>query len=239
MSVAEGMQKTAVAGNVTLVPICDPGDPLCFVYSRGLHNEDLPELFAIDIPIDMMDKIMRLMGMLIGNCRIPGKVFDGYKVEAENVWMETLDVTDEAQHRNIIRSMGLVNISARIRMVKPLWDTWETMPAPTIRQERILGKWRQYREDHPPRSRHEPKSALLERALLDDSEWQLYLTPKQIKHVNENRDYMVKMGLTELCFPDMDKAEAFLQDVSENIHLAPQRYRRGIKVAQGNYTWDI
>lgn len=47
---------------------------------------------------------------------------------------------------------------------------------------------------------------------------------------DENRDYMVRLGLTELCFHDMHKASAFLEDVSENIHFAPQRYRHGQKV---------
>lgn len=65
------------------------------------------------------------------------------------------------------------------------------------------------------------------------------LFDSQANHVKENKDYMVCIGLTELCFPPMDKAAAFLQDVSDNLRLAPERYRTGIKVAQGNYTWEV
>lgn len=229
---SEGNKKVA---SVIFQRCMEPGDKLCLFYSRNLHDEGLPELYAFDVPISLKEKIVYLLSMVVEECRIPGKVFHGYKVKVDNYWLMTLDVQKESHRQKFAPYMlPWTDPSVRIRLVKPLWDNWETIPAPDIRQEEILGRWRQYRIDNPP------MSAQLERALLSSERtWELYLTPKQIKYVDENWDYMLRMGLTELCSPPMDKAAAFLNDVAENLLLAGQRYPHGIKVAQGNYTWDI
>jgi len=222
---------------VVLVPIMDPDDKLCFVYTRGLHSKGIPELFAIDIPVGMLGKVEELMTAVIKKSRtFPDKNFHGDKVGCENLCGVTFDVKKEYHRRQIIRSMGFCDISAKIRMVKPIFDVWETMAPPTFREEKILAKWRRYREANGPSG-----SAVLEQALLSTSRtWELCeLSSKQIKQVNENWPRFLRLGLGELCMPPLDKAEPFIKDVAANIHLAPQRYRLGTKVAQGNYTWDI
>lgn len=236
----QSIRRALNVGGITFVPV-DPRDKLCFIYSVGMHQQGLPELFAIDVPRAMVQKATYLLGLLVEAVKNPNKAFHGYKFESENLWLETLHVTKESQRKRIIRSMGHVtSTKARIIMVKPLWDVWETTAPPTIKQETILGKWRQYREEHPqePSSYEMPRCYHLQQALRG-SDWKLPLTSKQIKYVENNKQYMMQTAFSELCFPNIQKGEAFLEDVAANIHMAPERYPLGVKVAQGNYTWEI
>lgn len=231
-------------GNFVVIPVADPGDPLCFMYTRGLHHFNRPELLAVDVPVKLLPEIRYILGSIAVKSRDEGekKIFHGYKTELSGLWATTLVVTKESLRRQIIKSMGTCNRSAKICLVKPLFDDWKPIPpvpkGKVHRQEAILSKWKTWRNAQGPPD--ESVTRKLENALLDPNRgWELCgdLTSREITLVRKHWDHFVRAGLAGLCFPP--PADAYLKTVAANIHLAPQRYRRGMKVAPGHFTWDI
>lgn len=225
---------------VVVVPVMDRGDKLCFVYTKGLHEHGQPELFAIDVPYEKLDAAMFLLRCISGLCcDEPERVFDGYKTEADDLWAVVIDVKDEKHRKSIIESMGHCSLSAKIRLVKTIFDDWERLREATVRQERILAKWRHFRVTQGIRGPEALEQALLKGPSPRGWETLCDLTRKEIKLVHENWDYMLRMGLASLCRYPRDRMDAFVEDVAKSIHEAPRRYKRGNKVAQGNYTWKV
>ena len=232
-----------------IVPVMDPGDPLAFVYTSGfLHLKGRPELLAVDVPANKVQAVSRLLIWLAEASAFRGKCFHGYKGGVDGYSATTLHPQNERQRKALIKRMGLCDLTARVCLVKPSFDEWQELASPpkskTIQVETILGKWRSYRMHHDPSG---DTSIALERILqnFDESdEWQMAtfpfkLTTKEIKLVSKHKDVILKLALAELCLPDMAKADAYVEQVAKDIHLAPQRYKRGMKVAPGNYTWEF
>jgi len=225
---------------VVVCPVINQGDKLCFLYTKGLHEHGQPELFAIDVPNEKLETVMSLLRGLSGRCRDePEIIFDGNKAQWDDMWGLIIDVKDERHRKSIIQSMGNCDLSSKIRMVKPVFDDWEFVLEPTGREEKVLAKWRHFRESQGSRGPEALEQALLKGPSPRGWETLCNLTRKEIKLVHEDWDYMLRLGLASLCSHPQDRMEAFVEDVAKSIHLAPRRYKRGIKVAQGHYTWKL
>jgi hypothetical protein len=240
---------------VNVVPIYDPGDDLCFVFTVGLHKQNLPELLLVDVPVSKLNEFHPLIVGLIDMVK-SGKGHHGYKLswcEAEDSaeWyrVTTLHVMDPQDRENIIQSMGCFKTDADIILVKPIFDEWETATGPPPDgnidiQKAIFCKWRAQRNadaltlggntfDMDSVTNNAPEY------LRSSTNWDRDLSRAEVSYVRNHWDYMIRKGLAELCPIPKGPADSYTREVAEKLCEAPSRYNHGIKVVDGTYTWEI
>jgi hypothetical protein len=163
----------------------------------------------------------------------------------------TLHVKKSSHHKTIIAAMESASLMANVYLVKPAFDVWEPMPTlpdhQLDRQESIHRKWEVWNQAKrtlpmclafclmplPTGGSTTP----LQDALLSDHGWECIHTEKEVKLVRRHKNTFVKNGFALFMrFPlDTD----YVATVAENVLRAPQRYKRGIKVAPGRFSWDL
>jgi hypothetical protein len=217
-----------------LITVCYPVHKLCFIYSHGEHSEGRPELLAVDVPNQKKQAVQKILMFLLGSSKA-GKVSHCYKAEICGYGLTTLEVIHEYQRRALITCMDKASQSAKVVLVKPVFDKWEpSLPIPgdkIDRQLAIFEKWHTWRNVHGDEA--------LERIFRSGSGWECNLTAKEVKFVRNNWEYMVREAVAELLGFPLDEADDYIETVATSLRLAPQRYNQGIKVAGGSYTWDF
>ena len=235
-----------------VVPVMDPGDPLGFVYTKGLHElHGLPELLAMDIPAEKMVLVQYLVHELAFQfqtftAKNLHKFYHKYRIEMQGIWMTALHPQTEKQLRVFRNNMGTIHSRANVIAIKPVFDKWEcepSVPASLKRHEpqieTVLAKWRQYREDHAPDSdaleqdivsKEDLATECAARGLWSEKETALFRGETEAS-------YLRRLGYLELCAPDTVGCGLFLDDVASNLHRAPDLYKHGEKVARGKYMW--
>jgi MYND finger len=219
-----------------LVNVLNPGHKLCYIYTHGEHSKGRPELLAVDVPVQKRLAVEKILMGLSGNSS-QGKVRDCFKAEFYGYHVIILDVTHEHHRKALVKCMERSSPSQKIFLVKPFFDEWEqTLPVPGDKidlQQAIIGKWYAWF------FAHEDSALALELVFRSGKCWECDLTAKEVKFVRNNWEHTVREAVGEYFGLPHYAAADYIETVAMNLRLASQRYQEGIKVADGNYTWDF
>jgi hypothetical protein len=88
---------------------------------------------------------------------------------------------------------------------------------------------------------HNVKMVSIYEALMNPtlSDWDCNLTAKENMYVKKHWDHFVHLGLAELAPVPLKSAERYTRAVAESIHECQRRYTRGVKLTNGNYSWNL
>lgn len=247
--------RSTVNTNVLVIPDFSPDASLGFIYTHGLATLNLPELIMVDVPAE---KESYYAGLIIGQLatisQARGEIPDGFTTSFDNHWLVALDVDNEEERLAFHRVMTYCDASARIMLIKPLFDEWQplqdTPEGKVILKRRILNKWKFQNEtdgfllwkdgNRENFSRKNVREVSVYKAFVlrsDCTNWDACLTDEEYEFAEKHWDYFVCLALAHFAQNPVQVFHKYITLVSKRIGKRNEYYKVGKKLTSEMYTW--